>query len=55
MRKHKQERQVTIAAERSLIGRWWAKPAIAAWLVFVVAAYVGFQIERLLRLFAAHR
>lgn len=54
MRKQKRARQGTASAERSLIGRWWAKPLIAAWPVFVVAMYLGYQIERVLRLFAAH-
>ena len=55
MRKQKRARQVTAATERSLVGRRWARPLIAAWLFFVVATYLGFQLERVLRLFAAHR
>ena len=43
------------AAEASALRLLGPRLITTVWLVFVVAMYLGFQIERLLRLFAAHR
>ncbi len=38
---------------RSLLDSWWAKLAVAAWIILVIAVYFRLELERVLKMAGA--